>query len=417
MLDTRRDIPGKHWGDYQFTDHDYDGLSADPTVDVRVLPALTSIVRAADLGGYQGLTASNRASFAELMSKTKFVSSTKTDPIQGSAVPTTDGSISRWFPDAVAAGYAVLVDLWDAGSQRATLTMTRQPAVAVKMTSPGARWAVAAAPDGMVDPGLSKGPVPTLTLQAPSRTTVAVPTYSPATPQLPGTDRLPTLQLPSPTTVQVPIMTRTPAPSPTRQVTVDAVSALIRPSSLIDGVVAKTVVGPAESTRQLFPTIASTQPQTIVSSTPMYPPIMKPTPPSDYTPTPLGPMPGRTVSPLIDQPVDISSLIRSGDLPSTIKPMPGGTYTPDGSGPSIYTPDGTLPDGILNTMPTTQTQQQGGQLVTTGEEGALVPAESSKTLYYVAGGIAAVGIGYYLWSKSQKSHRPNCSSRRRLRTR
>lgn len=373
MLDTRRDIPGQHWGDYQFTGHDYDALSADPTVDVRVLSTLPAIVKTANLGGYVGLSADARTAFAQLMGKTTFVSSGSADPITGNAVPSTDGRASTWLTDAVAGGYAVLFDMAQARSGRASLAMTRTPAVAWNLSA-GGQWAVAAAPDGMVQAGAGK--------------------------MMPAAMAMPVASTPSPTLVQMPTLTRQPSTGPV----VDAISQPILKSPLITGIVAKTAVEPAASTSQLFPDMVSMQPQRIVSAPP---PIQTPTitPP---TPMPRGPLPGYPPITPPAESVDISSLVGARRITGGgVQPMPLPEYAPvrpEGSEKQVAPTTTTL------TTLESPMMRPDGTIVTTGEEGAL-PAGSSKTLYYVGGAVVLAGIGYYLLTK--KGHTPNRRRRRR----
>jgi hypothetical protein len=164
-------------------------------------------------------------------------------------------------------------------------------------------------------------------------------------------------------------------------------------------------VQPASSTSRLFMPVASTQSQKIVSSLPL---IETPrvTPP---IPMPSGPMPTYPPIPTPpDQPVDVSSLVGARASAGPYSDMSTMPYTPAG----VTSKDVIAAQQANASLPGMTTMGEGGQV----EQPPSLPT-SNKTIYYVGGAVVALGVGYYLYKQSKKNHRPNCSSRRRLRTR
>jgi hypothetical protein len=120
----RGDRPGHNWGDYQFVDHGYDQLAADPTTDVgTMIPGLNQLTAIEMRGRLQFIRSDLRPALIQALGFTSLVlpsqvavpPGTPSKPcVQGFAKVLVTGQTDAWIARAVSGGSAVLMGLSEA---------------------------------------------------------------------------------------------------------------------------------------------------------------------------------------------------------------------------------------------------------------------------------------------------------------
>ena len=113
----RGDRPGHNWGDYQFVDHGYDQLAADPTTDVGItIPGLNQLTATEMRGRLQFIRSDLRPSLIQALGFTTLVMTSDvavppgTPPapcVEGFAKVLLTGQTDPWVARAVAPGASV----------------------------------------------------------------------------------------------------------------------------------------------------------------------------------------------------------------------------------------------------------------------------------------------------------------------
>lgn len=400
----RYDRPGKNWGDYSYTDHDYDALAADPTVDVRVMPELPALVRPVAVGKLLVIAAGDRAALAQSLARTSCIGKRDVSglAIHGECVPVTDGQMRTWLADVVRAGYAVLIDVYQARAGRGKVMITRFPQVVAAMAARGKNWAVAAAPDGMIESAQRRLGLGAATLMPPVDATPTDAGDARLLSTSPWTTDLYAFKIPTdvlataPATVQrAPSVSEVLGPAP-----------VLSPTTIVSSGTKSYLPAPVKTAAPSF----SIVPRYTGGSVPVIP-IPAPSPdmggkitgtaPPTYAKSPL-----QTITNVVDW-----SVAKTPGLVNefqNMQPMPlpeeKGDVQRITSSPYLDMTGRSILDSGRKFGPITTQQREGesspDEYMVTGEEDTVGGAPSSNTKYYIIGGLAiAAGVGFYLYKR------------------
>ncbi len=187
----RGDRPGHNWGDYQFVDHSYDQLAADPTTDVGVaIPGLNQLTAVEMRGRLQFIRSELRPSLIQALGFTSLVLPSQSPPppgsppkpcVQGFAKVLVTGQTDPWVSRAVASGNVVLMALLEATQGKGVFMLCKDVKKVVELATAGYvggdlpamphGWAIVDGPAQLLDAAVSASqpapPMPEQPLQPP----------------------------------------------------------------------------------------------------------------------------------------------------------------------------------------------------------------------------------------------------------